>query len=134
MRVVLVVLTQLALVVSNISCTTMRASAPSSVDAVTRLEVRAGDTVRLLTKYRQKYTFRVTALDAATMSGETVKLARNDPGSEHEAVKVRYADIALIEVKKKSALRTAAAGLVVIEVVGLVALSIEGVPIGLPGP
>lgn len=49
-------------------------------------------------------------------------------------VQIRYADIALLEVKKRSALRTAGAVLVALEVVGMVVLAIEGVPIGIPAP
>lgn len=102
--------------------------------AVTRLEIRTGDVIRILTKYREPYTLKLTALDANAMSGETVRLKPRDPGSAHESVKVRYADVALIEVKRRSGVRTAAAALVAIEVIGLVVLGVEGVPIGMPAP
>jgi hypothetical protein len=104
---------------TNISCTATHDTAPSSEAAVTRLEVRPGDTVRVLTKYRQNFTFKVTALDATSMSGD--------------GVKVRYADIALIETRSRSTLRTVGAGLAVLEVVGLVVLAAHP-PVGMSGP
>jgi hypothetical protein len=119
MRQVAIALLALTFAATSISCTTVRSTAPSSDAAVTRLEVRAGDTVRVLTKYRQNYTFKVTALDATSMSGE--------------GVKVRYADIALIETKSRSTLHTVGAGLAVLEVVGLVVLAAHP-PVGMPGP
>lgn len=133
MRFPVTALLALVFLASGVGCTSMRTAAPTSGETVTRLKIRPGDTVRILTKYRQSHTFKVTALDAVAMSGETVKLSRKDPGSEHEAVKVRYADMALIEVKRHSAARTAMAGLVVVEVVGLVVLATNP-PIGIVEP
>lgn len=76
MRIAATALLEFVLVASGVGCTSMRTTAPTSARTVTRLEVRPGDTVRILTKYRLGYTFILTALDGVAMSGETAKQTR----------------------------------------------------------
>jgi hypothetical protein len=130
------VITTLALTV--VSCTATRTTAPTSAAGVTRVEIKAGDVIRVLDKYRRQFTLKITALDATTLTGEALRLAPGDKNKAYEAtgvtVQMRYADIALLEVKKSSALRTAGGILVALEVIGMVVLAIEGVPVGIPAP
>jgi hypothetical protein len=121
-----------------VSCTATRTVAPSSAAGVTRVEIKAGDVIRVLDKYRRQYTLEITALDGTTLTGEALRLAPGDKKQAYEAtgvtVQMRYADVALLEVRKSSALRTAGAALVALEVIGMVVLAIEGVPVGIPAP
>lgn len=120
------------------SCTATRTIAPTTAAGVTHVEIKAGDVIRVLDKYRRHYTLKITALDTTTLTGEAQRLATGDKKKAYQptgvTVQMRYADIALLEVKKRSALRTAGAVLVALEVVGMVVLAIEGVPIGIPAP
>lgn len=127
-----------AIALTALSCTATRTSAPTSAAGVTRIQIKAGDVIRVLDKYRHQYTLKITALDATTLTGEALRLTPGKKKSDYQAtgvtVQMRYADIALLEVKKSSALRTAGAALVALEVIGMVVLAIEGVPVGMPAP
>lgn len=126
------------MMLTAVSCTATRTSAPTTAAGVTRVEIKAGDVIRVLDKYRRQYTLKITALDATTLTGEALRLAPKDKKKAYEptgvTVQMRYADIALLEVKQRSALRTAGAALVALEVIGMVVLAIEGVPVGIPAP
>ena len=121
-----------------VSCTATRTSAPTTAAGVTRIQIKTGDVIRVLDKYRQLYTLKITALDATTLTGEALRLAPGDKKQAYEAtgvtVQMRYGDIALLEVRKSSASRTAGAALVALEVIGMIVLAIEGVPVGIPAP
>lgn len=105
---------------------------------MTRIQIKTGDVIRVLDKYGQQYNLKNTALDATTLTGEALRLAPGDKKQAYEAtgvtVQMRYADIALLEVKKRSAVQTAGAVLVALEVVGLVMLAVVGAPVGIPAP
>jgi hypothetical protein len=126
------------MMLTAVSCTATRTSAPTTVAGVTRVEIKAGDVIRVLDKFRRQYTLKITALDATSLTGEALRLAPKDKKKAYEptgvTVQMRYADIALLEVKQRSALRTAGAALVALEVIGMVVLAIEGVPVGIPAP
>ena len=121
-----------------VSCTATRTSAPTTAASVTRIQIKTGDVIRVLDKYRQQYTLKNTALDATTLSAEALRLAPGKKSNEYEptgaTVQMRYADIALLEIKTSSALRTAGAVLVALEVIGMVVLAVEGLPVGIPAP
>jgi hypothetical protein len=120
------------------SCTATRTAAPTTAAGVTRIQIKAGDVIRVLDKYRQQHTLKITALDAATLTGEALRLAPDTKKKAYEptcvTVQMRYADIALLEVRKSSAQRTAGAALVALEVIGAVVLAIGGLQVGIPAP
>jgi hypothetical protein len=116
------------------ACTSMRSAAPAATEHETRLEVRTGDTVRVLTKYRERHSFKVTSLTPASLVGTAVTVSRDDRDKPGTPVEVAYADLALIEVRHVSAVKTTGAVALVLIVSGMAVLSVAGLPVGLPPP
>jgi hypothetical protein len=114
------------------ACAGMRSSAPSTTEQKTRLEVRVGATVRVLTRYRERHSFKVTGLTTTSLVGEAVKLSSEDSENPGEPIEVPYTDLALVEVRHGSALTTVGAGTLVLLVSGMVVLAVVGVPVALP--
>lgn len=56
------------------SCTATRTIAPTTAAGVTHVEIKAGDVIRVLDKYRRHYTLKITALDTTTLTGEAQRL------------------------------------------------------------
>lgn len=125
----------IAVVSLTVACTGMRGSAPSATEQTTRLEVRPGDTVRVLTKYRERHSLEVTDLTATTLVGKAVKLSSEDSQKPGAPIEVPYSDLALIEVGHVSALRTTGAVALILVVSGMAVLGVVGVvPVGMPPP
>jgi len=124
----------IAVVSLTMACTGMRSSAPTTTEQQTRLEVRVGDTVRILTKYRERHSFKVTDLTATSLVGTAVTLSRDDSDKSGTPIEVPYADLALVEVKHVSAVKTAGAAVLVLFVAGMAVLAVEGLPVGLLPP
>jgi len=90
--------------------------------------------VRILTKYRERHSFKVTDLTATSLVGTAVTLSRDDSDKSGTPIEVPYADLALVEVKHVSAVKTAGAAVLVLFVAGMAVLAVEGLPVGLLPP
>ena len=84
-------------------CTTMRnVAVPAPGQPHETLAVKVGDKVDLRTKSSERYTFKVTAIESDSLVGI-------DPAVGHE-VRVKFEDIASVQVKRVDPARTALAG------------------------
>ena len=102
-----------------VGCTTHRVAAPASGNPPGELQIRVGDTIRLVTKYRERVTLRVTEIRNDEIEGVTQKPNPHETVPAGKKAVVPYVDLALVEVTRHSAGKTV--GLVaVLTVVGAV--------------
>ena len=104
------------------ACTATKAVSPVDSAEPTELRLKAGDSIRVVTKQRERMSFEITAIRASEMAGVTVKPASHETLPLGQDVVVHYADIALVEVRRFSALRTAAVPVLVVLMAGSIAL------------
>jgi hypothetical protein len=116
----------LALLLVIPGCTTMRGTAPQSGEAPTRLELHRGDTVRVLTMYRERHAFELTDKSPTGLIGRTVRLSREDKEPAGTLIEVPFSDLALVEVRRVDWASTAGVPLVVLFVAGAVVLGTAG--------
>jgi hypothetical protein len=113
-----------ALVCVSTACTTMRpVAADDSGDAIRR-EIKPGDTVRAVTKGGPVHTFQVTVVGATAIGGVAVNTWANGKDPVGSRIDIHYQDIAELDVKRSSGLKTA--GLVAAVVVVAVAIASGG--------
>ncbi len=112
------------------ACTSPRAVSPVEGGETTELRLQAGDSVRIVTKQRERMSFEITEIRETELAGVTVKPAKHETLPAGQAVVVPYADIALIEVKRFSAARTAAAPVLVVLVAAGIALQTMPIMMG----
>jgi hypothetical protein len=101
------------------ACTTHRAVAPVPGNASNELQVKAGDTIRVVTKYRERLTLQVTEIRSQELEGVTAKPSPHETVPAGKKAIIPYADLAMVEVTRRSPAKTA--GLVaVLTIVGAV--------------
>jgi hypothetical protein len=101
------------------ACTSPQVATPRD-GAPTELRLKAGDTIRVVTKHRERFSFEITDVGATELSGLTVKPRKPETRPKGERVVVPYADLALVEVRRVSLARTAAPIAIVLVSAGLV--------------
>lgn len=106
------------------ACTTMRPIAADATGDSIRREVKPGDTIRVVTKAGSVHSFQVTVVDATTVGGNAVKAWQGGPDPVGSRIDVPYSDIAELDVKRASGLKTA--GLVAGAVLVVVAIASGG--------
>lgn len=89
------------------ACTSMRPITPDATGEQVRLTIRAGDTVHVVSKNGPSHSFRVTTVGTSSLTGNVVKTWEASADVAGSQVEVPYADIAQIEVKRVSGLKTA---------------------------
>jgi len=110
----------LLLAAAATACTTTQAVAPVDARAPTRLQLKTGDVIQVVTKYRERMSLRITALDQTSLTGVTQKRRAHDTQDKGKTMVVPYADLALVQVKHGSAGRTIiAVPLVVVGALGV---------------
>ena len=112
------------------ACTATRAVSPVDSTQPTELRLKAGDSIRVVTKQRERMSLEITEIRAAEMAGVTVKPASHETLPVGQDVVVPYADIALVEVRRFSALRTAAVPVLIVLTAGSIALISTPVMVG----
>ena len=106
------------------ACTTMR-PLPGGVtgDSIGR-EIKSGDTVRVVTKGGPVHVFQVTEVGATSLSGNAVRTWSGGSDPAGSRIDVPYSDIAELDVKRSSGLKTV--GLVAAAVLVVVAIASGG--------
>ncbi len=112
------------------ACTSTKAVSPVDSAEPTELRLKAGDSIRVVTKQRERMSFEITEIRASELTGVTVKPASHETLPVGQDVIVPYADIALVEVRRFSALRTAAVPVLVVLTAGGIALAATPVMVG----
>ena len=106
------------------ACTTMRPVAADAAGDSIRREVKPGDTVRVVTKAGATHTFKVTAVGATSLGGNAVSTWERGGDAVGSQLDVPYSDVAELDVKRTSGLKTA--GLVAAAVLVVVAVASGG--------
>ncbi|MGH8286047.1 MAG: hypothetical protein ACRETT_09800 [Steroidobacteraceae bacterium] len=104
------------------ACTAPRGAAPVDTKQPVELRLRAGDEIRIVTKHRERMSLKITELRPTELAGVTLKPARHETHARGLNVVVPYGDLALVQARRISALRTAMAPVVVASVIFAVAL------------
>lgn len=94
------------LVCLSTACTTMLPVAADAAGEQLRREVKVGDTVRVLTKAGARRSFQVTAVGESSLSGNAVSLSGGGSDAVGARIDVAYLDIAQVEVRRVSGLKT----------------------------
>ena len=97
------------LVCLSTACTTMRPVAADAAGEQVRRQVKVGDTVRVVTKAGARHSFQVTAVGESSLAGNAVKLSGGGSDAVGARIDVPYLDIAQIEVRRVSGLKTTGA-------------------------
>ncbi len=119
LRICLVVLVCL-----TTACTTMRPIAADETGDAIRREIKPGDIVRVVTKGGPVHTFQVTVVGATSLGGNVVNTWEGGPDPVGSRIELHYLDIAELDVKRTSGLKTA--GLVAAAVLVVVAIASGG--------
>jgi hypothetical protein len=113
------------LVCLSTACTAMRPIAADATGDSIRREIKPGDTVRVATRGGPVHSFQVTVVGATSLGGNAVKTwAGGDADPVGSRIDVNYSDIAELDVKRASGLKTA--GLVAAAVLVGVAIASGG--------
>ena len=123
----------IAIALAVVACTTPRAVAPVEGGDTQELRLRPGDSIRVVTKDRERLSLEITELRPTELAGITVKPAPHETRAEGEPVVVRYDDLAFIVVERFSPARTAMAPVAVLAVAAGVVIQVGGfVPVAAP--
>jgi hypothetical protein len=115
----------LALLISlSSACTTMHPVAPDAAGDSIRREIKPGDTVRVVTKGGASHSLQVLVIGATSLAGSAVRTWERSPDPVGLRVEVPYADIARLDVRRTSGLKTG--GLVAAAVLVVVAIASGG--------
>jgi len=120
----------LLVVLALSACTGHRAVSPVDNGEPTELRLRAGDSIRVVTKQRERMSLRITEIRPTELAGVTVKPAAHEALPKGRDVMVPYADIALVEVRRFSAARTAAGSVLVVLTAAGIALDTMPIMMG----
>jgi hypothetical protein len=112
------------LVCLSSACTTMRPIAADATGESIRREIKPGDTTRVITKSGPVHIFQVTVVGATSLSGNAVRTWEGVPDAVGSRIDVPYSDIAELDVKRTSGLKTT--GLVVAAVLAVVVIASGG--------
>lgn len=125
-RRLLVALLVLSLISLGPGCSSTRTVVDDPEAGVRRLELRAGDVIKLITLDRQRFRIEILEIEPDVMRGRVMKSSQSSlsPGSE---VTVAYADLALVQVDRFSRWRTAGAVASVAVIGAMIALAAGGV-------
>jgi len=114
----------IVLVGLSTACTTMRPVTADVTGDSVRREVKPGDTVRVVTKGGLTHSLQVTAVGATSLSGTAVSTWERGTDTVGSQIDVPYSDMAGLDVKRSSGLKTA--GLVAAAVLVVVAVASGG--------
>jgi hypothetical protein len=106
------------------ACTTMRPIASDTTGDSIRQEIKPGDTVRVVTKDGLVHSFQIIVVGATSLGGNAVKTWKGAPDPVGSRIDVPYSDIAELDVKRTSALKTT--GLAAVAVLVVIAIASGG--------
>ena len=102
----------------------MRPIAADAAGDSIRREIKPGDTVQVVTKGGPVHTFQVTVVGAASLGGNAVRTWQGGPDRAGSRIDVPYSDIAELDLKQTSGLKTV--GLVAAAVLVVIAIASGG--------
>lgn len=114
------------------ACVSPRAVAPVGDSEPVELRLQAGDSIRIVTKERERLSLMITEIRPAALAGVTLEPAKLESVPEGRTVVVPYADLALIEVDRFSTVRTLVVPAVVLTTIAGIVLFSTAPPMALP--
>jgi hypothetical protein len=96
------------LICLSTACTTLSPVATDATGERIRSEVKAGDTVRVLTADGTTHSFQVTAVGLSSLAGNAAKTPRGGTDVPGSQIELPYRDIRQIDVRRVSIFKTAA--------------------------
>ncbi|MBV6424837.1 MAG: hypothetical protein NAOJABEB_02651 [Steroidobacteraceae bacterium] len=123
----------LVLASAAFACTTPRAVAPSGAATPAELRLKVGDSIRIVTKHRERMSLEISGFRETELVGVTTKPAAHETLAEGTPVVVPYGDLALVQVRRISAARTVLMPIVIVGTVlgaGIATGEIVIVPMG----
>jgi hypothetical protein len=112
------------LVCLSTACNTMHPMAADATGDSIRREIKAGDTVRVVTKDGLVHSFQITVVGATSLGGDAVHMSKGGVDKVGSRIDVLYSEITELDVKQTSGVRTA--GLIAAALVVVVAISSGG--------
>jgi len=112
------------LVCLSTACTTMRPMAADATGDSIRREIKAGDTVRVVTKGGLVHSFQITVVGATSLGGAAVHMWKGGVDPVGSRIDVLYSEITELDVKQTSGVKTA--GLIAAALVVVVAIASGG--------
>ncbi len=103
-------------------CTAPRAVSPVDSGEPVELRLQAGDVIRIVTRDRERMLLEIAEIRSSELGGVTVKPGAHEMMPAGLPVTIPYADLALVEVRRFSGLRSAAVPAVVLLVAAGIAL------------
>lgn len=116
----------------GIACTTTRTASGDMTEESPKLELQAGDEIRVITSRRERFSMIITEVKPEGLDGKTVAWDASKVAPD-QAVFLRYDDLAFIQLDRPSPAKTA--GLVAsVTLVGALigAIAVAPVPIVMP--
>jgi len=124
----------LALALLASGCAPARVAAPGANGELQELRLKSGDRIRVVTTKRQRYTFEITEIRPAEFAGVTLEPGPHETLPKGQLIEVPYDELALLEVRRFSAVHTAGAVVGGVFIVGMIGLVVIGAPAVMPGP
>jgi hypothetical protein len=112
------------LVCLSTACTTMRPMAADATGDSIRREIKAGDTVRVVTKGGLVHSFQITVVGATSLGGDAVHMWKGGVDPVGSRIDVLYSEITELDVKQTNGVKTA--GLIAAALVVVVAIASGG--------
>lgn len=106
------------------ACTTMRPLPAAATGDSIRREIKSGDTIRVVSKGGAVHVFQVTVVGDTSLGGTAVRTWSGGADPIGSRIEVPYSDIAELDVKRSSGLKTV--GLVAAAVLVVVAIASGG--------
>lgn len=112
------------------ACTAPRAVSPIDGGEPTELRLRAGDSIRVVTKQRERMSLQITEIRPTELAAISAKPGPHESLPAGRDIVVPYGDIALVEVRRFSKARSVAGPVLVILVTAGIALETMPVMMG----
>jgi len=121
MGLVLIVFLQIS------ACTSTKTASGDIAKESRKLELKAGDEIRVISSHRERFKMRITEIKTGSLTGETVewKASKTPPGHQ---IQISYSELAFVQIDKPSPAKTA--GLVAsVALIGGMVAAISAVPL-----
>lgn len=104
------------------ACTAPRSVSPVADGKPSEIRLQAGDKIRVVTRDRERFSIEITDIRATELAGRTIKPGPHETTLPGVTLVLPYADLALVEVREFSPIRSGAVPAVVLLVAAGIAL------------
>jgi hypothetical protein len=97
----------LCVTMSLVACVGPRVVSPMGGSEPVELRLKPGDSIRVVTKHRERASLKITELRATELTGITLKPGRHETLPKDQEIVIPYGDLALVDVTRFSSPGTA---------------------------